>query len=113
MQSKLLEIFIPLNLSNEDLIAKEISMGITGKTRQVSDINGLGAITFSLNAGLPFSVSYSDSHKTGVSSVSSVNTSPNANGGINYTNTVYAQTNLLTKITQAITNFFASVVSLF
>ena len=113
LQSEMLEVYIPSNLADEDIVAKEISMGITGKTGQVSDINGLGAVTFSLNDNPTSFRSSSNSNPAGSSSVSSVNVSPNANGGINYTNTVGTQTNLLTKVTQTITNFFASVISLF
>ncbi len=113
LQNESIEIYIPLNLANEDIVAKEISKGITGMDGQVSDINGLGAVIFSLNAAAPFLHSSSNSNAGRSSSVSSVNVSPNANGGINYTNTVGTQTDLLTKVTQAITNFFASVVSLF
>jgi hypothetical protein len=113
LQSEALEIYIPSNLADEDIVAKEISIGITGKTGQVSDINGLGAVTFGLNDNPASFNSSSNNNPAGYSSVSSVSVSPNANGGINYTNTVRTQTNLLTKVTQAITNFFASVVSLF
>jgi len=115
LQNESIEIYIPLNLANEDIVAKEISKGITGKTGQVSDINGLGVVTFSLNDAAPsfHSASASNSNTGASSPVSSVNVSPNANGGINYTNTVGTQSNLLTKVTQTITNFFASVLSLF
>ncbi len=113
LKSELLEIYIPLNLANEDIVAKEISRGITGKTGQVSDINGLGAVTFNLSDAPPSFSSSLNSNTVGYSSFSSINVSPNANGGINYTNTVGTQADLLTKVTQAITDFFASVVSLF
>ncbi|MGC8553918.1 MAG: hypothetical protein ACP5NA_00260 [Candidatus Acidulodesulfobacterium sp.] len=113
LQNELLEIYIPLNLADEDIVAKEISIGITGKAGQISDINGLGAVTFALNNNPAFFNSSSNSNPAGSSSVSSVNVSPNANGGLNYTNVAVTQDNLLTKVTQAITNFFASVVSLF
>ncbi len=113
LQNESIEIYIPLNLANEDIVAKEISRGITGKTGQVSDINGLGAVTFSLNAAEPSLRSSNSSDASVYSPVSSVNVSPNANGGVNYTNTVGTQADLLTKVMQAITNFFASVVSLF
>ena len=113
LQKEMLEIYIPLNLSNEDIVTKEISIGVTGKAGQVSDINGFGVLYFNLNDNLSSSFTSSNSNSGTVSSAGSISASPDANGGIDYTNTSETTANILNKAIQAITGFLTFIISLF
>ncbi len=109
LQKEMLEVYIPSNLFYSDAVSREISKGITGKTGQVSYIDGLWVIAFNLDGNPPSFASNPGSAPP----ISSTLTSPDANGGMNYTDTAGTQTSLLGKGIQAIIGFFTSIISLF
>lgn len=108
-QAAELNVFMPAYFASLNMVAQEISKGITGKTGQISNNDGLTDISFNLNNRPP---SF-DSNPDAMSPVSSITTSPNANGGTTYINIKNGNGNIIAQAIAIIANFFASALSLF
>ena len=108
LQGGTLNVLMPDDFTYSDIAVREISKGITGKTEQISSDDGLADISFNLKLNPPSFASNPDS----ASPVSSTLTSPDANGGTNYTNTEN-QGGSINRAIEAVVSFFTAVLSLF
>ena len=108
LQGGMLEVLMPDDFAYSDIAVREISKGITGKTEQVSESNGLADISFNLKQNPPSFASNPDN----ASPVSSTLTSLDANGGTSYIN-IENQSSLINRAIQAVVNFFTAALSLF
>lgn len=95
-----LNIFLPVDSASLNLVAREISKGITGQSDQVSERGGLPVISFSfISAGKAIFPS------------GSITVSPNANGGTTYANTNPEKGNIMARVAAIIVNFLTSAIS--
>ncbi len=109
-QTAELNVFIANNIASFNMVVQEISKGITGDAGQISYYNGLANISFNLNNDPPSFAS----NPNKASKVSSIVTSPNANGGTSYMNVGNgSDNNIITHMISVVAGFFASVLSLF
>lgn len=102
-----LNVFIPADFASLNLVAQEISKGITGQSGQVEGDSGLTYITFNLNGSPPSFVLNPDTMPT----IGSITTSPNANGGTTYIN-INRDGNIIGQVIAIIAGFFASIPNL-